>query len=254
MIADEILNGCGGAAAELNAAIGDGKNVSVFGVPFARAAVTQRAAETALVRRVRRVGGARGVRDAVRSGRQDGAAPAALRCGDIQAHGGGRRGRRPLFVAVRHGGGNARIAVVSASAFLQRYPAADRIRNAATVLEKDAEYELSGLRRRLIAAGYKETPAVAAPGEFSLRGDILDVWGAGMAAAVRAEFFGDTLEELRTLDESGRSVDKIGRALVKPFSSVFVSAAEAQTALAAMTSAPAPIRRLPSGVRRSYPS
>ena len=35
MIADEILNGCGGAAAELNAAIGDGKNVSVFGVPFA---------------------------------------------------------------------------------------------------------------------------------------------------------------------------------------------------------------------------
>lgn len=240
MIADEILNGCGGAAAELNAAIGDGKNVSVFGVPFA-ARLLLSAQRKRLLYVVSDVSVAREAYETLSA--LDGRTVLLLPRYDVvtykrMAAGDGDGDRFSALYDMA--AGDARIAVVSASAFLQRYPAADRIRNAATVLEKDAEYELSGLRRRLIAAGYKEAPAVAAPGEFSLRGDILDVWGAGMAAAVRAEFFGDTLEELRTLDESGRSVDKIGRALVKPFSSVFVSAAEAQTALAAMTSAPAP--------------
>ena len=56
------------------------------------------------------------------------------------------------------------------------------------------------LQRRLLAAGYARVVEVASPGEFSVRGGVLDAWGPDAAHPVRAEFFGDELESLREFD------------------------------------------------------
>ena len=53
---------------------------------------------------------------------------------------------------------------------------------------------------KLIAAGYERMPEVTAQGELSVRGGVLDVWPPDAPQPVRAEFFGDDLESLRTFD------------------------------------------------------
>ena len=58
----------------------------------------------------------------------------------------------------------------------------------------------SELLEKLLAAGYERMPEVTAPGELSVRGGVLDVWPPDAARPVRAEFFGDDLESLRTFD------------------------------------------------------
>ena len=56
------------------------------------------------------------------------------------------------------------------------------------------------LLEKLIAAGYDRMPEVTAQGELSVRGGVLDVWPPDAPQPVRAEFFGDDLESLRTFD------------------------------------------------------
>ncbi len=56
------------------------------------------------------------------------------------------------------------------------------------------------LQARLLAAGYERAPEVEAPGQFAVRGGVLDAWSPDDAAPVRAEFFGDDLESLRSFD------------------------------------------------------
>jgi len=61
-------------------------------------------------------------------------------------------------------------------------------------------HPFSELLEKLLAAGYERMPAVSAPGEISVRGGVLDVWPPDAGQPVRAEFFGDDLESLRTFD------------------------------------------------------
>ncbi len=56
------------------------------------------------------------------------------------------------------------------------------------------------LARKLTDIGYRNAPLVEDPGTFSLRGDLLDVFPALHDAPVRLEFFGDTIESMRTFD------------------------------------------------------
>jgi transcription-repair coupling factor (superfamily II helicase) len=60
---------------------------------------------------------------------------------------------------------------------------------------------------RLVELGYSREPLVEDPGQFSLRGGILDVFPAAADAPVRAEWEGDVIETLRLFDpENQRSV------------------------------------------------
>ena len=77
----------------------------------------------------------------------------------------------------------------------------------------------SALQEKLLAAGYERTVEVSSPGEFSVRGGVLDVWSPGDERPVRAEFFGDELESLRTFDPGTQiSVKKIESVRIEPVS------------------------------------
>ncbi|MBL9076768.1 MAG: DEAD/DEAH box helicase [Planctomycetes bacterium] len=57
---------------------------------------------------------------------------------------------------------------------------------------------------RAQAAGLRSVPLVLAPGECSVRGDVVDLFPMGADAAVRLEFFDDVLESVRTFDPSSQ--------------------------------------------------
>jgi transcription-repair coupling factor (superfamily II helicase) len=56
------------------------------------------------------------------------------------------------------------------------------------------------LARQLADMGFRNSPLVEDPGTFSLRGDIVDVFPSLNDTPVRLEFFGDTIESMRTFD------------------------------------------------------
>ena len=97
----------------------------------------------------------------------------------------------------------------------------DPVPAAASVAAATIDLSLGGgnppfaeLLDKLLAAGYERMPEVTAPGEISVRGGVMDVWPPDAARPVRAEFFGDDLESLRTFDPglqtSTGTVDHVG--------------------------------------------
>src|SRR3989442_9329620 len=76
---------------------------------------------------------------------------------------------------------------------------------------------LSDLVRRLGEMGYARVPTVTEVAQFSVRGGILDVYGFGMAAPARIEWWGDDIASLRRLDlDSQRSAEQIERFTILP--------------------------------------
>ena len=82
---------------------------------------------------------------------------------------------------------------------------------------------LSKVAEDLAKLGYRRVPMVETEGDFSVRGGILDAWSPGDEYPVRAEFFGDELESLRTFNPATQlSIDRLSSCELVPI----VSAAE----------------------------
>ncbi|MBY5161929.1 transcription-repair coupling factor [Salsipaludibacter albus] len=76
---------------------------------------------------------------------------------------------------------------------------------------------LDGLAEQLVRLGYARTTQVTQRGEFAVRGGIVDVFPTNDDMAIRVEFFGDDIEELRTFGISDqRSVEEIEEVTVDP--------------------------------------
>ncbi len=86
---------------------------------------------------------------------------------------------------------------------------------------------------RLVELGYSREPLAESPGQFSLRGGILDVFPAAARSPVRAEFFGDEVETLRLYDAANqRSVMPVPRITVRPGRELILGAARGAAAAA----------------------
>jgi transcription-repair coupling factor (superfamily II helicase) len=71
--------------------------------------------------------------------------------------------------------------------------------------------------------GYTRTDTVREPGEFAIRGGIVDLYPAGAAQPVRLDFFGDSVESLRSFDPlTQRSTGTLDRLELKPVSEVLL--------------------------------
>ena len=81
------------------------------------------------------------------------------------------------------------------------------------------EFDLSELTSWLVQAGFRRENLVAKPGEFALRGDILDIYPLDRESPIRIEFFGDEIDTIKEFDlASQRSQKQIDH--------LFVSAAQ----------------------------
>ncbi|MFB2881630.1 transcription-repair coupling factor [Floridanema aerugineum] len=77
--------------------------------------------------------------------------------------------------------------------------------------------DLDDFSRKLALLGYERVSLVETEGQWSRRGDIIDVFPVSAELPVRLEWFGDDLEKIREFDPSTqRSLDKIERLLLTP--------------------------------------
>lgn len=69
-------------------------------------------------------------------------------------------------------------------------------------LQVDRRFEQSRLIELLLSIGYTHESIVVAPGQFSRRGGIVDLWPPAAMLPVRLEYFGDDIDSMRTFSPS----------------------------------------------------
>ena len=96
--------------------------------------------------------------------------------------------------------------------------------------------DLDNEKRRLESAGYRHAQQVFDPGDFAVRGGLLDVYPMGADAPFRIELLDDEIESIRAFDpESQRSLEKIDRIELLPGREVPLDDAPVKRALDALT-------------------
>ena len=95
---------------------------------------------------------------------------------------------------------HAPIVVSTLAAILQSTPSRDQIIAESVSLKVGDVYSLEKLRDWLAEGGFVREPAVEHTGEFSIRGDICDVFALDWENPIRIEFFGDQVESIRFFD------------------------------------------------------
>ncbi len=129
--------------------------------------------------------------------------------------------------ALLHGG--VRVLVTTARASAER-TAVPRALDARLMLEA-GRASLTDVVGRLERMGYARVPTVTEVAQFSVRGGILDVYGFGMAAPARVEWWGDAIVSLRAFDlDSQRSGERVERVTVLPVSAEQGGTRDAETA------------------------
>ena len=89
--------------------------------------------------------------------------------------------------------------------------------HAAFRLEIGKEYPIDDLLCRLTASGYTRCAMVEGPGQFAVRGGILDIYSPAADRPVRAEFFGDELDTMGYFDpDTQRRTDNIEKLVILP--------------------------------------
>ena len=113
------------------------------------------------------------------------------------------------------------IVLTTVNAVLQRVPPRAFIRNAMKSMAPGQRVDLNRLVSRLSLAGYTRTGTVMEPGEFAVRGGILDLFPPGRQNPVRLDFFGDTLESIKAFDaETQRTAKPLRKLSLMPVSEV----------------------------------
>jgi len=96
--------------------------------------------------------------------------------------------------------GQVSLVIAPVQAALWRYQDATLYLSLARTFTKDAEVPLEEFIEHLAGVGYTRTEMVELPGQFAMRGGIVDVFSAEAPRPVRIELLGDTVESVREFD------------------------------------------------------
>ncbi len=114
--------------------------------------------------------------------------------------------------------GSVRVLVTTARASAERTAVPAALDQSRLVIEvSKEERRLTDTTQRLDAMGYARVPTVTEVAQYSIRGGILDVYGFGMAAPARVEWWGDEVASVRSFDlDSQRSGETLDRITILP--------------------------------------
>lgn len=90
--------------------------------------------------------------------------------------------------------------VTEPSALAERVVSKERLNDQNIRLETGQEVEVVALEKQLRALGFQEVDYVYEPGQFAVRGSILDVYSYSSEYPFRIDFFGDEIDTLRTFE------------------------------------------------------
>jgi transcription-repair coupling factor (superfamily II helicase) len=90
--------------------------------------------------------------------------------------------------------------LTTVNALIQRLPAPDAFRGGALTLTRGGTFDLEVFNAFAAAHGFERAETVMEPGEYALRGGIVDVFPPSFEQPVRIDLFGDEIERLRAFD------------------------------------------------------
>jgi transcription-repair coupling factor (superfamily II helicase) len=118
------------------------------------------------------------------------------------------------------------IVLTTLNAATQRVPPRGLLQNSAFVAQVNHRLDESALRSFLVRMGFTQTPTVMEPGDYAVRGGIIDVWPPGEVAPVRLDLFGDVLDGARRFDPATqRTTEKLQRVELAPVSEIILDEA-----------------------------
>lgn len=109
------------------------------------------------------------------------------------------------------------IVLLAASTLAQRIAPPSWLLGQHFDIKKGQKFDIEAERHRLTRAGYRHVDTVFEPGEFALRGSLMDIFPTGQAVPVRIELFDDEVETLRQFDpETQRTTSQITQFTLLP--------------------------------------
>ena len=127
------------------------------------------------------------------------------------------------------------IVVVPVQTLMQRLPPLRYVVGGSFDLKVGQTLDFDQEKRRLEAASYRNVPQVLDPGDFAIRGGLLDVFPMGANAPLRIELLDDTIDSIRAFDpESQRSLEKTDAVKMLPGREIPLDDLSVQRALDAL--------------------
>ncbi|WP_170752855.1 transcription-repair coupling factor [Ruegeria lacuscaerulensis] len=118
------------------------------------------------------------------------------------------------------------VLLTTLNAATQRVPAREVLREAAFTARVDHRVDEAALRNFLVRMGFTQSPTVMEPGDYAIRGGIIDIFPPGESGPVRLDLFGDVLDGARRFDPvSQRTTEKLEVVELAPVSEVILDEA-----------------------------
>ncbi|RBI87653.1 transcription-repair coupling factor [Rhodosalinus halophilus] len=131
--------------------------------------------------------------------------------------------RMATLAALVHGAPARFVLLTTLNAVTQLIPARAVLAEAAFVAEVGKRIDEDGLRAFLARMGFSQAHTVTEPGDYAIRGGIIDIYPPGEGGPVRLDLFGDTLDGARRFDPaSQRTTEALERVELAPVSEVIL--------------------------------
>lgn len=129
--------------------------------------------------------------------------------------------------------GRPKFVIATPEALCQKLMPKQVFKDSLLKLATGQQLDREDLSRRLVGLGYERVELVEAPGQFAVRGSLVDIYPPNQAKAIRVDFFDDEIDSLRLFDEdSQRTIEMIGEAIICPAEETLVPPGELKSVLA----------------------
>ncbi|GAA6165194.1 transcription-repair coupling factor [Pelagimonas sp. KU-00592-HH] len=134
--------------------------------------------------------------------------------------------RMATLAGLVHGMPKQFVLLTTLNAATQRVPAREVLREAAFKAQVNYQIDEGALRAFLVRMGFTQAPTVMEPGDYAIRGGIIDIFPPGDSGPVRLDLFGDVLDGARRFDPvSQRTTEKLDMVELAPVSEVILDEA-----------------------------
>ena len=131
--------------------------------------------------------------------------------------------RMATLAALVHGMPERFVLLTTLNAATQRVPARALLKEAAFSATVGSRVDEKGLRNFLVRMGFVQSPTVMEPGDYAVRGGIIDIYPPGDLGPIRLDLFGDVLDGARRFDPATqRTTEKLDVIELAPVSEVIL--------------------------------
>ena len=113
--------------------------------------------------------------------------------------------------------GNKTFIVTYPEAIEELVPSAKKLEDALLTIKPGENLPYEKLREILISEGFEKVDFVSAPGQFSIRGSVIDIFSYSLEKPYRVSYFGNEIDKINTFDPNTQlSIEKVDKADIYP--------------------------------------